>query len=658
MKLQTIFLSFLLLISTLGNLAIANAEPSLIPHEDPSTIKGSIDAYSLLTEYAAVFSFMSNRQYQNASTLSAQLNQLTVPSDLSYIISRYNQLTRQLISTLNELQSNLDNATVMLRQNRLSEVEPILNRAGVLVAQAQILIEDLQEATETVSQRLGIFAASAESAARHAYNELQRMLEKLKELIDLYYRLLQEANQKAEDLKSKNLEPTTLTLTVNTTRCFVGDYIAISGALSANGGALENRQVKLFLDDKQIATVNTNQNGAYSAKIQVPYRYVNQIRINAKYNPEGSDQNRYLASTSNTVKVQVLFYKTLMQVSVSDHAYPGLPLTISGKVTSQDGTPLAERHISVYFDNTLKTQVKSDLNGQFNAQFTIDAQTTTGNHTLKITTEASNRYASATEERTITVTKKATHLTVNSPTFILLPTELQVAGTVTSASGPLKDATVKLDFINFTATTKTLDDGSFNLTLSVPLNAAIGGYQELTLKAQPTQPWQAAAQTQISIFTLNSVGTGAAFASSLSIFAVAFLKFAKTKKSTASTAATETLSSQSFNITQKQDPTLTSTALTSENKFLGERGKILKAYTEAATTVQEATGNALTANMTLREYVSLTKQKIGEAAQAFAELTGLAEKSLYSPHTPTLEETKKAEDLTKTIRGILSAATH
>jgi prefoldin subunit 5 len=652
MKLQTVFLSVLLLFSFFGGFPNVNAYPTLVPHEDPSATQSSVDAYALLTEYAAVFSFMSNRNFQNASLLSNKLGQLTVPSDLSYIINRYNQLTQQLISTLNELQTDLDNATVLLRQNSLDRVEQILNHAGVLIAQAEILLEDLKEATLTIGQRLGIASASN---AQQAYTKLQEMLQKLKELIDQYYKLLQEVKQKANDLKSKNLDPTTVTLTVNTSKCFVGDYITASGTLTAKSYAIENRRVKLFLDGKQVATANTNHNGAYTVTIQIPYKYVNQIQLKAEYNPESNDQNKYLASTSSTVKVQVLFYRTSLAVSVSDLAYPGLPLSISGKVTDQEGTPLAERQISVYLGDKLEGQVKSSLNGTFNSQFTLDPQITTGNYTLKITTQASYRYAPAEVQRTLTVTKMATAITVNSPTFIVIPTELQITGTVSSAASALKGAVVELYFTNKTAKTVTLNDGSFNLTVNVALDAAFGGYQELTLKTQPAQPWQAATQTKISIFTVNSAGTSIAFALSLCVFTVAFLKFSKTKKNTLSANADTPIIPDPKPM-QKQYST-TSIASTQETKFEGERGKILKAYVEAQTVVHGATGNILTANMTLREYAVISKSRIGEAAQAFAELTGLSEKALYSPHTPQPQEAENAEDLSETVRRILFAAT-
>ena len=47
---------------------------------------------------------MASKQYDNASQLSEQLSHITVPDDLSYIINRFNDLTQQLITQLNDLE--------------------------------------------------------------------------------------------------------------------------------------------------------------------------------------------------------------------------------------------------------------------------------------------------------------------------------------------------------------------------------------------------------------------------------------------------------------------------------------------------------------------------------------------------------------------------
>jgi DNA repair exonuclease SbcCD ATPase subunit len=199
-----------------------HAEPAFTPHEDPSSAQSVLDAYSFLSQYVDVLTLMANRQYDNASKLAEQLSQITVPEDLSYIINRYNNITQQLINVLNDLQSTLDRASSLLDQYRLDEAAAELDRAGVLVAKAQILLGDLEDATTTLSQQLGVFAAPAESKIRQAYATLQNLINQLQDLIDQYHALLQRITQEEQELRAQQLEPTDLTLTLNTTNVFVG----------------------------------------------------------------------------------------------------------------------------------------------------------------------------------------------------------------------------------------------------------------------------------------------------------------------------------------------------------------------------------------------------------------------------------------------------
>jgi hypothetical protein len=62
--------------------------------------------------------------------------------------------------------------------------------------------------------------------------------------------------------------------------------------------------------------------------IRVPYKYVDHVLVNALYTPQGGDKTVYLASASPMVRVEVLFYRTLLEVALPSVAYPGLALSI------------------------------------------------------------------------------------------------------------------------------------------------------------------------------------------------------------------------------------------------------------------------------------------------------------------------------------------
>ncbi len=651
MKSLSIFFICLMLAAMIIPCMPVKAEPALVPHEDPSAVQSVMDPYSFLAQYADIFALMSAQQYDNASRLSEELSHITVPEDLSYVINRYNDLTQQLIVVLNDLQNTLNNASSLLDQYRLVEAGQALDHTGVLVAKAQILLGDLKDATTTLSQRLGVFSAPIESKVRQAYDQLQTMLQRLSDLINQYHTLLERVNQKVEDIKSQNLDSTALTLTLNNTSCFVGGYVSAVGELTSDGQILGNRPVQLLLDGSKVTVVNTDSKGIYHTAIGIPYKYVDSVSISALYTPVGGDVGVYLAALSSTVKVQVLFYNTVLNVSVPSVAYPGLSLTIKGDVFSQDGAPLNSRQVNVLLDGALIAQVRTDQAGVFTAEPKIASNAKLGVHSLTVTVDPDGLYAEATSQKTLTIQKMASNIQVTVPSFVMLPSKLFINGTVQSASSPLSGANIQIEFANMSATAKTLGDGSFNVTLDIPLNTVFAGYQTLKVLAQPSEPWHAATQKDASIFALNSVSIGIALAASLSVGLVMYFRFAKARsKNDKKLIGASTV----FGVPAKEASAMVIPI--PEAKFEGLKGKVLNAYVEALRAVQTVTGESLMPNMTLREYMVATSLKLRGAAEAFSELTALAEKSIYSPYSPKEEDSARAEDLANIVRRTLTNA--
>jgi hypothetical protein len=58
--------------------------------------------------------------------------------------------------------------------------------------------------------------------------------------------------------------------------------------------------------------------------------------------------------------------------------------------------------------------------------------------------------------------------------------------------------------------------------------------------------------------------------------------------------------------------------------------------------------------MTLREFLFQTEPKLGDAFSLFAELTALAERTLYSSHIPEAQDAAKAEGYANIIGRLLN----
>jgi hypothetical protein len=652
MKQLALILICIVVASMLLPCTIVYAEPAYTPHEDPASAQSILDPYSFLAQYVDVLTLMSNRQYEDASKLAEQLSQITVPDDIRYIINRYNNITQQLINVLNDLQSSLDRASSLLDQYRLDEAGAELDRAGILVAKAQILLGELEDATTTLSQQLGVFAAPAESKIRQAYATLQNLINQLQDLIDQYHALLQRITQEEQELRAEQLEPTDLTLTLNTTSVFVGGVIAASGQLTSNGQSLANRTVTLLLDDEHVATLTTSSSGSFSAILHIPFKYVHSMTAQALYTPSGNDKGVYLAAVSPAISINVIFYDTELSVSVPNVAYPALPLKVSGTVTSEDFTPLNGRTIKIFFDDELLDEQTSDTSGAFSLQTNLNRQTETGSHNVTVTVDAQGVYAGASQRKTLTVTRIASMLEVKAPSFVLLPSKIEVTGTVAGATGPLTNAKITLTFASTTTVTQTSTDGSFTATIDVPLNTLFGGSQTLNVRADPTQPWQAATQTNLNIFVLNSVSVALALVSAISVAAVMYLRFAQSKA-----RSKPAVKQESGQISESTAYSSGNPAVEAPSKpkfqFEGVKGKVLEAYSKVAQAIEVKTGKLLKPQMTLREFLHQTEPNLGEAVKPFVELTGLAEKTLYSARVPDEADVLKAEGLASEIGRML-----
>ncbi len=652
MKHLALALILVLAFSFLFPVVVVKAGPAHVPHEDPSNAQSTMDPYSFLSQYAGILSLIASEQYDNASKLAAQLSHITVPADLSYVINRYNSITQQLISTLSDLRTTLDNASSLLSQNRLTEASQALDNAGVLVARAQINLHDLQDATATVSQQLGVFAAPAQSNIKQSYNTLQSLLQKLNDLINQYHTLLQSTNKQADNIRAKQLVSTQLSLNLKSTTVFVGDAVSAYGTLNAGGQVLQNRNVALLLNGIQIVSVNTDSSGRYNAAFIIPYRYVNSTTVQALYAPTSSnDKETYLASLSTKISITILFYQTNLKVTTQSILYPGLGYTTSGAVTSQEGSPLNQREVSVLFDDQTVGQVETNDSGLFSVESTLSPQSEVGFHSLTVSVDPERLYAGVSQSINVSVIKITSKLSINVPSFVFLPSELHISGSVNSPSGPLKNARVKLEFVNVSNVVTTMNDGSFNSTMNIPLSTIFAGTQNIKVSVTPAEPWQEIAQKNANVFVLNSVSTAVSIAASFSICGVLYLRFAgsKTKKN-----KEKIVQDDNFAKPQSSATIGAVIPLKAEFKFEGIKGKVLEAYVKAQRSIELLTGTAMDHDMTLREYLHITEHSLGNAADPFSDLTLFAERVIYSPHMPKEQDLVKAQRDADEIGRILN----
>ena len=646
MKRLAIGLSILILLAICSHGFSILAQPSHIPHQNPIATKDSPDPASLLFFYGDIFDLTVISQYQDAQSMLNELEYANIPDEARYIIDRYNTLSQQLVTTMNEVESLLNEAAILLAQYQVSEAKQKLDDAEVAIHDAQLLLKDIEAATNTLSDGLGVSATLAGSQIRQAYDHLQESLYSSRHLTNGLNQLRQSLTEKYKVQVQGELIPTELSLSITPAPVFAGDSITAWGRLTSDGNPLANRELTLLLDNKP-TSVTTDLDGSYATDITIPYKYVSIMTLSTVYTASDYDIDTYLGCASSPVVVNTSYYPTLLEVSAPETARPGLPIIISGQVSSTDDT--IDRLVQVFLDNTLLAQ--KITRGQFSLQITPSPQIATGEHSLTVAVTPQGRYGAASKSLTINIpTELPIQADIQIPQFVVIPKSIQVSGKVYHNLDPVQDARVSLAFRGSLTTVETTTDGSFIATIEAPLDLSLIGPQELAITIEPVEPWYAPLQIERQIFTINPANIG--------LMIVAFISMGLLVYNRVRVKARPPRPQKEM-VTTEAKPQEPPTGVPPRPKyeFTGIKGRILSAYMGGLEAVEKVTSVPMATHITLREFLNIVSPHLPAAIKPFTELTTIAEIALYSAHRLDEDIAIRAEQLTITIKEELYSGT-
>jgi len=537
MRRLAIALSIIILLAMLSPCFSILAQPTHIPHENPATAKSSPELASLLLFYSNVFDLAAVRQYQDAQSLLNELEYANIPDELRYIIDSYTSLSSQLLTTLNNLESLLDEASTLFSSGQVSDAKQKLNEAESTIYSAQFLLEDIETATNTLGDRSGVFAALAGSKIRQAHERLEQNLHRVRELTN----------------------------------------------------ELDQLRESLGLD--HLMVVETS-----------------------------------------------FYYPTHLEVSAPDTAHPGLPIIISGQVSSTDGT--IDRTLKVLLDNAPIAQ--EIIRGQFSLQVTPPRQVSTGEHSLTVVVTPQGHYSGAAESLTINISRLPIQTDIQLPLLIVIPKSIQIRGKVYHSLGPVQDAMVSLRFGDSSTTVKTSTDGSFTTAIEAPLDLSLVGPQELTITIEPVEPWYASPQIERWIFTINPANLGLTLVVFISLGLLLF-----TRVRARPVRPREELVIPEAKL--RETPTIAPPPRL-KHEFTGIKGRILSAYLDGLEIVERVTSTPMAPHTTLREFLNAITPHLLTAIKPFTELTIVAEIALYSAHKLGEDTAARAEQLAVNIK--------
>ncbi len=334
------------------------------------------------------------------------------------------------------------------------------------------------------------------------------------------------------------------------------------------------------------------------------------------------------------------YYPTLLEVSVPETAHPGLPITISGQVSSTGGN--IERTIKVLLDNAQLAEAMT--RGQFSLEVTPPPQTSTGRHTLTVVATPQGHYSGASKSLTINIlTQIPIQADIQVPQVVIIPKSIQISGKVSHNLAPVQDARVSLAFRQSSSTTETATDGSFTTSVDVPLDLSLVSPHQLTTTIEPVESWYAPLQIKRQIFTVNPLNIGLML---VAFFSLGLLVYNRVRAKVPSPQEEKVILQP-----QVREPSAVAPPPSRPKyEFTDIRGRILSAYISGLEAAEKITSISMAAHTTLREFLKTATPRLPTAIKPFTELTTIAEVALYSARKLDEDIATRAEQLATTIK--------
>ena len=627
---------------------IVTAQLLHAPHENPHEAESSFDSLSFIFIYASAAELILEGQYENASEFIEDLEEADMPPELIAISKRYNELLLELSEKLEILGDLMDDAHVLFKQNQLQETRDVLNKVEGLIGEADELTKELDDATETLFNRLGKFISGLISdKAANAYEGLRTMVQRFEQLKAEYASIWEELSAAVQE-EEELLTPTEVTLELDgVAEAFLGEYIHVSGMLVSESSPLSEKEIRIFIgpeydykekeEDEYAVIVLSGQDGSYQADMSVPYRYVHDIILEAKYVPTGDDSNIYQGCMSPEVKFQAKFYHTELEFWSPAEVHPGYPATISGEVT-YGALNSPERVIQAVwgeYEEEYEAVAEAVAQTHFELSFVPASQMAEGSYTMTIIIEPRGLYDGIYQEMTLDVMKVFPQIQVSTPPVGVSSRTIHVEGEVFSDElGAASGAEVIVALGSASASGETSVDGKFSIYLDTPLDLNTLGSQKVSVLVHPTEPWFESSETSVQMFIASPIILALLVTAFVSVGVVAYVGRGRMMGG-------NTISPENQVWTAPEERRR-------EARFDNAKG-IMGAYGRALRVIGDNTGATLKPHMTMREFLSQVIRDLGKVAPAFEELTSLAEKSLYSAHTLQKAEIARSDALCREI---------
>ena len=589
-----------------ASLLVIGLPRHLNPHEVSEELPSSIE---LFTIYSLIVSAIRHENFSLALKDINELSRVYVPENARYVYSRFNELLDKEIRLLNQTKVCLDNAEYELAKGNLKNAENELRKASSLLAEAELIYDNLFESCKEFSKVFGI----------HPF-QLSNKVAVLKNLIEEYRTRLRQLLLELERLEGLIILDTILTLHANASEAPVGSELFIFGTLNAEDGSpIAGKTITVYLDDRKVASFVTDRLGLFKGSIKIPYIYKPTISLFAEYIPEAEDRGRFRSSRSNVILLRLMYKVPIIVAWLnSSEVKPSDSFEVSGRIIGADG--IVKMIYVSFLGMNFNTNVSES--GFFRIILGVPENAPTGRHEIIVYSKPHAIIAPASKLLEVTIFKINASIIVDIPKVVWGCCQMQVHGKIISKElneHALTSGTIVLEIFD-KVLRETIEGGDFSFDISIPCYAPTG-YITMKITYIPSSVVYEGETIIEEVLLINPL---IAFVPvPITVYFViitvnSLLKRVRARQNVAS----ETIAIEKSEITLIHEKAIT---------------EVTKIYLNAIQIIEDLIGVRRKRSDTIREFLDRVGIFLGGAALAFEELSYMTEAAIYGEIEPDLE---------------------
>jgi len=579
-------------------------------HKNPAQIQEeTFFPIQLISLYARVVSLQVAGKWDLASSELGRTLFSYIPEPLRYIFTRFNQLIQTAGDKLKMVKENIDSAEALLHHGEIEKAGKKLEEAWITLLKAERDLDNLDTSVDELKRKIGSGAAER---LRKEIAPLGKLAKEYKNKIQNLYRKVKEG---------KRLGTTFLHISVSGKKVVVGSSLEVYGRLETEDKkSLAGREVDIFLEKEKIVNAVTDENGEFKVRIDFPFLYKQYVPVFASFTPKGVDKEEFYPSISNQILLEPVFYTPLIKVSYQEPVYPVLPFKLQGKLLLE-GAALTNYPVKIKVAQKIIEET-CDEEGKFQTQLSLPSDVGK-TFPLSIFTPSRGIIGPASLTINLPVTYKIPSMMIDLPLVVAPPFPLELKGEVNLEGDVMKEPIVRV--ITEGEDVKTFVRGeNFKVRLNLPLSR-FSGWEKIRILLHPREAWISSLNREEKVLVINPV-TLLPF---IGLLALLIGMGSRRKKES---EETEGVLGEREKVTPEEK--------VAEKK---EVARLIRVYTEATDLVAHLTGVKQAPGHTIREYLKLVKDKLGEKGEDFELISLITEKFLYSSIRISEEEVAEAE---------------